>query len=91
MPEHLPGHTARQKRPLNLICSERFSSADRARSLAMDFSKLAALWIVCLGLLGDCRADKLNQASNEPQQLDNGMQPVHFLTEITGIILFYYL
>ncbi|XP_053543161.1 stromal interaction molecule 1a isoform X1 [Ictalurus punctatus] len=34
----------------------------------MDFNKLAALWIVCLYLLGDCRADKLGQ---ESQQLDN--------------------
>ncbi|KAK2831752.1 hypothetical protein Q7C36_016838 [Tachysurus vachellii] len=45
--------------------------SDRARSLAMDFSKLAALWIICLCLLWDCRADKLNQASTEPQLLDN--------------------
>ncbi|KAK3560872.1 hypothetical protein QTP86_022930 [Hemibagrus guttatus] len=37
----------------------------------MDFSKLAALWIFCLCVLGDCRADKLNQASTEPQQCDN--------------------
>ncbi|XP_060744164.1 stromal interaction molecule 1a isoform X1 [Tachysurus vachellii] len=37
----------------------------------MDFSKLAALWIICLCLLWDCRADKLNQASTEPQLLDN--------------------
>ncbi|XP_027006390.1 stromal interaction molecule 1a isoform X3 [Tachysurus fulvidraco] len=37
----------------------------------MDFSKLAALWIICLCLLWDCRADKLIQASTEPQLLDN--------------------
>ncbi|KAF5899370.1 stromal interaction molecule 1-like isoform X1, partial [Clarias magur] len=44
---------------------------DCARSLVMDFSKLAALWIVCLYLLLDCRADKLVQVTIEPQQLDN--------------------
>ncbi|KAG7321595.1 hypothetical protein KOW79_014453 [Hemibagrus wyckioides] len=37
----------------------------------MDFNNLAALWIVCLCVLGDCRADKLNQATTEPQQFDN--------------------
>ncbi|KAM9469665.1 stromal interaction molecule 1a [Clarias gariepinus] len=37
----------------------------------MDFSKLAAFWIICLYLLLDCRADKLVQVTTEPQQLDN--------------------
>lgn len=37
----------------------------------MDFSKLAALWVACFYLFGDGLADKLSQASTEPQQLDN--------------------
>lgn len=45
----------------------------------MDFSKLAALWISCLCLLGECRADKLGQVSAEPQQLDNGTSAAHLL------------
>uniref|UniRef100_A0A3B4E1S0 SAM domain-containing protein n=1 Tax=Pygocentrus nattereri TaxID=42514 RepID=A0A3B4E1S0_PYGNA len=39
----------------------------------MEFSKLAALWIVCLCVLGECHTDKPNQVSTESLQVDNGM------------------
>ncbi|XP_017562685.1 stromal interaction molecule 1a isoform X2 [Pygocentrus nattereri] len=37
----------------------------------MEFSKLAALWIVCLCVLGECHTDKPNQVSTESLQVDN--------------------
>ncbi|KAL7832168.1 hypothetical protein AOLI_G00297160 [Acnodon oligacanthus] len=37
----------------------------------MEFSKLAALWILCFCVLGECHTDKPSQVSTESLQVDN--------------------